>query len=177
MDAFEPGDAVLVVDVFNDFDHDDGHQLLASFRERAPATARVVAMARAAGAPVVYVNDQGDEWRNDAPGVIDRALSGRGGDALRPLLPLAGDPVLLKPRYSAFDHTALDILLESMRIHRIFLVGASTEGCVVQTAIDARELGLKASIVTNACATTDAELEETALRYARLVGGARLEQV
>jgi nicotinamidase-related amidase len=64
-----------------------------------------------------------------------------------------------------------------MQVDRVILVGAATEGCVVQTAIDARERGLKVSIVVNACATTDHELELTALRYASLVGGAHLERV
>jgi len=47
----------------------------------------------------------------------------------------------------------------------------------VQTAIDARELGLKASIAVDACATTDPELEAVALRYAENVVGVRLERV
>jgi nicotinamidase-related amidase len=85
--------------------------------------------------------------------------------------------VLLKHRYSAFDHTALDVLLGSIQVDRIILVGVATEGCVVQTAIDARERGLKASIVVNGCATTDPELEQTALRYASIVGGVHLERI
>ena len=83
----------------------------------------------------------------------------------------------MKHRYSAFDHTPLEILLGSRGIDRIVLVGAATEGCVVQTAIDARELGLQASIVVNSCATTDPELEHIALRYALRVGGVRLEAI
>jgi nicotinamidase-related amidase len=47
----------------------------------------------------------------------------------------------------------------------------------VQTAIDAREHGLQASIVVNACVTTDPELEHIALRYAALVGGVHLEEI
>jgi nicotinamidase-related amidase len=47
----------------------------------------------------------------------------------------------------------------------------------VQTALDAREQGLKATILADACATADEELEETALRYAREVGGVRVEEV
>jgi nicotinamidase-related amidase len=47
----------------------------------------------------------------------------------------------------------------------------------VQTAIDAREHGLKATILADACATTDEELELTALRYAEDVGGIHVEHV
>jgi nicotinamidase-related amidase len=66
------------------------------------------------------------------------------------------------------------LLLESEGIRRVVLVGASTEGCVVQTALDARELGLKATILADACATASTELEEVSLRYAEEVGGIRV---
>jgi nicotinamidase-related amidase len=170
----EPHDAVLVVDVLSDFDHEDGTKLLASFRERAPAMAESIGSARAAGIPVVYVNDDHDRWDSDAPRLAREAARARGGDVVAALLPRRGDAVLLKHRYSAFDHTSLDILLESLGTVRILLVGAATEGCIVQTAIDAREHGLKASIVAGACATTDPELEAVALRYAEQVGGIRV---
>jgi nicotinamidase-related amidase len=46
----------------------------------------------------------------------------------------------------------------------------------VQTAIDAREHGLKATILADACATTDPTLEQIALRYAEDVGGIRVQR-
>jgi nicotinamidase-related amidase len=85
--------------------------------------------------------------------------------------------VLLKHRYSGFDHTALELLLEAESAERVLILGAATEGCVVQTALDAREHGLKATILADACATTDEELELTALRYAEDVGGIHVEHV
>lgn len=176
MAELEHGDAVLVIDVFADFDHEDAASLLASFRERAPRMAATVAAARDDGVPVVYVNDDRDRWDADAPALAREAAEGRGGDVVRPLLPQPGDRVLLKHRYSAFDHTALELLLESLSVERVVLVGTSTEGCVVQTALDAREHGLKATILAGACATTDARLEKTALRYAEDVGGVRVRR-
>jgi nicotinamidase-related amidase len=166
-----------VVDVFNDFDHEDGDRLLESFGERAPCMQRAIEAARAAGVSVVYVNDEGGGWQSDAPHVVDAAVRGKGGELVAALVPAAGESVLLKHRYSAFDHTPLDILLGSRNVERVVLVGAATEGCVVQTAIDARELGMQASIVVNACATTDPELERIALRYASLVGGIHLVEI
>jgi nicotinamidase-related amidase len=171
------GDAVLVVDVFNTFDHDDGDALLESFRARAPRMEQAIGLARTGGVPLVFVNDAHGGWDSDVQALLRETLSGKGGDLVEPLVPKAGDPVLLKHRYSAFDHTPLDILLEEIDATRVVLVGAATEGCIVQTAIDARELGLKASIAVDACATTDPELEAVALRYAENVVGVRLERV
>jgi nicotinamidase-related amidase len=175
MAAFRQGDALLVVDVLDTFEHEDAAPLLASFRERGARMAEAIATARDSGIPVVYVNDDRDRWDGDAPTLAREAAEGPGGDVVRTLLPQPGDRVLLKHRYSAFDHTALELLLEALEVERVLLVGAATEGCVVQTAIDAREHGLKATILADACATADEQLEKTALRYAEDVGGIRVQ--
>jgi nicotinamidase-related amidase len=168
-------DGLLVVDVFNDFEHEDGGLLFASFQERVPAMAEAIAAARAGEIPIVYVNDQLERWDADAPGLVRAALSARySGDVIAPLAPKPGDRFVLKPRYSGFDHTALALLLRELEIERILLIGSATEGCVVQTGIDAREAGFKVTIVADACATSDPALAEVALRYAEEVGGMRI---
>ena len=86
-----------------------------------------------------------------------------------------GDRIVVKPRYSGFDHTPLALLLEELKVERILLVGAATEGCVVQTAIDARELGYKVTILADACATNDERLERIALHCAEQVVGVGIE--
>ena len=166
-----------MVDVLATFDHEDGASLLASFRERGTQMAAALAAARSAGIAVIYVNDDRDRWDSDAPALGREAASGPGGDVVAPLLPQPGDRVLLKHRYSAFDQTALDLLLASLEVERVVLIGASTEGCVVQTALDARERGLKATILADACATADTRLEETALNYAEEVGGIHVRRL
>jgi nicotinamidase-related amidase len=168
-------DALVVVDVINTFKHDDGHALLESFRARLSTMTATLAEARNAGLPVIYTNDAAHGWDGDAPGLVRHAIEqGAGPDVVEALAPKAGDSFLFKPRYSGFDHTPLAPLLESAEVDRVFLVGAAVEGCVVQTAIDARELGFKATIVSPACATVDEELERIALTYADRVGGVRI---
>jgi nicotinamidase-related amidase len=51
----------------------------------------------------------------------------------------------------------------------------STEGCVAQTAIDARERGFKVTVLANACATIDERVEQVALEYLEQVVGAFVE--
>lgn len=166
-----------MVDVLNDFDHSDAESLLASFRARGATMRRAIDSAREAGVPVIYVNDDRDRWDSDAPALVREAASGPGGDVIREIVPRPGDRVLLKHRYSSFDHTALDLLLDAESTERVLVMGAATEGCVVQTALDAREQGLKATILVDACATAEADLEATALRYAQDVGGIYLQRV
>jgi nicotinamidase-related amidase len=168
-------DALLVIDVVSDFGHEDGGTLLASFRERLPAMRDALARARADGTPVVYVNDHHGRWDGDARGLIEEALGGHGGDVVGELAPRPGEAFLLKPRYSAFDHTALELLLRELGVERLLLTGGATEACIVQTGIDARELGFKVTILAGACATIDEELEQISLRYAEQVAGMYVE--
>jgi nicotinamidase-related amidase len=48
-----PNDALLVVDVINTFDHEDGDLLLASFRGRVDENAAVLCRHRHLGTPVI----------------------------------------------------------------------------------------------------------------------------
>jgi nicotinamidase-related amidase len=167
-------DVLVVIDVLNHFEHDDGERLLASFRERLPGLRDALDRARRSELPVVYVNDRHGSWTTDRASAVRRALDGRGGADVAAVAPRDDEPLLLKGRYSAFDHTELELLLGELAAERLLLVGGSTEGCIVQTGIHARELRLKVTILTSACSTVDVERERIALRYAEDVAGIRL---
>jgi nicotinamidase-related amidase len=160
----------------NDFRHEDGEELLASYRERHGGLVAALESARSAGIPVIYANDNDGIWDGDAPRLVRKAVADRGGELVAAIAPQEEDRFVVKPRYSAFDHTPLDIILRELEVERILLAGAATEGCVVQTAIDAREKGFKVTVLTDACATTDERLERIAFEYLEEVVGARLER-
>jgi nicotinamidase-related amidase len=169
-------DALLLVDVINDFRHEDGEKLLASFRERHPALLAAIEQARAAGISVVYANDNRGVWDGDKARLVAGAVEhGLGGQLVAAIAPQEGDRFVVKPRYSAFDHTPLELILRDLEVDRILLAGTATEGCVVQTAIDGRELGFKITVLWNACASPEERLEQVALTYLEEVVGARLE--
>jgi nicotinamidase-related amidase len=44
----------------------------------------------------------------------------------------------------------------------------------VQSAIDARELGFKVTLLVDACSTVDERIERLSLEYAERIAGARL---
>ena len=167
-------DALLVVDVIDDFRHEDGEVLLRSFRWRQPSLVLALGDARRR-IPVVYANDLRGRWDSDAPGfVADIRANGLGKDLIGEVAPQAGDLFVFKPRYSAFDSTPLEILLRELDVDRVLLAGNTTEACVTQTAIAARELGFRVTVLAGCCATLDAQLEEIALNYLEHVVGARI---
>jgi nicotinamidase-related amidase len=170
-------DALLLVDVVQDFRHEDGDALLASFRERQPAMVEALEQARGSDVPVLYANDNDGIWDGDAPGLVRRAIErGRGGELVAAVAPRPGERFVVKPRYSAFDLTPLELILRELEVERILLAGTATEMCVTQSAIQARELGFKVTVLAAACASTNAELEEVALTYLEQVAGAVVER-
>jgi len=166
-------DALIVVDVIDRFEHDDGDSLLASYRSRLQGLRAALAAARTRELPVIYANDHHGRWDGDRTALIEAAEGGPGGDVVSTLAPEPGEPFLFKGRYSAFDHTMLELLLDELELGRLLLMGATTEGCVLQTGIDAREHGFKVTILESACTTIDESHEQLALRYAREIAGIR----
>ena len=83
--------ALLLVDLANDFEHEEGEQLLESFRGRHSAMVRVVGGARADNTPIVYANDNFGVWDGDAPRLVRQALAGRGGELVAAIAPQDGD--------------------------------------------------------------------------------------
>lgn len=148
--------------------------MLASFRARANGLVVAVSAARKAGVPIVYANDDGGRFDGDGPGLVARAIAGPAGDTIARICPTAGEPLLLKPRYSAFIGTPLELLLRELDVDRILLCGAATEMCVAQTAISARERSYRVSILAPACACVDAEDERLVLDYLERIVGCRI---
>jgi len=166
-------DALLLVDVLNDFRHDDGVRLAESFRDVQPLLRDVLASAHDTGLPIIYANDHFGDWTADRGAIVERALNGACGDLIPPIAPCDDDIFLIKPGYSAFDDTPLRLVLADLEIERLLLAGAALEMCVAQTAIAARERELKVSVVVDACAYVSWEDAEIALEYVTRVAGAR----
>ncbi len=164
-------DCLLLVDVFNDFRHEDGDRLLESFTSRFSGLECLVRSAREEDRPIVFANDPHGIFDGDARAIVERARAGLAGPMVDRISPAPGDRFVVKPRYSAFDHTPLELILREFDVERLVLAGMSTEGCVTQTAIAAREVGFQVTVDASACATVDPQLEAIALAYlARVVG-------
>lgn len=68
------------------------------------------------------------------------------------------EPVLTKPRISAFEGTDLKVLLRSKNIDTLVLFGIITSGVVLSTALEAMDQDYRVLIVRDACADSDPEL-------------------
>jgi nicotinamidase-related amidase len=167
--------AVLVLDVFTDFDFPVGPAVRRALARRSAAIRALLTRARQHRVPVVYANDNLGRWRSDAPALIARcAAPGAGGALVRGLSPGRGDEIVLKPRHSAFFGTPLEVLLNDRRIDTLVLTGISAESCVWITACDAHTRGFRLVIPADTLAGSSARGVRATLRSLREVLNARI---
>jgi nicotinamidase-related amidase len=166
--------ALVVVDVLADFQHEDGDRLAQSFRRVCGRLVEVFEYARRNAVAVIYANDPAGRWNESRDEALERARMGAVGDLMDHVAPAPDDLFIVKPRYSAFDHTPLEVILDDLGIEHVLLVGTATEMCVAQTAIDARELGLKVTVLRDACASIEPRNADITLEYLANVVGVRV---
>lgn len=157
--------ALLVIDMLNDYEHEDGDALKESAREVVPVIADLVARAGDAGVDVIHVNDNHGSWSTDRASLIEDMRAVPGADALiEPMLPAPGRPFLFKARHSAFFASSLGYLLERRGIKRVILTGQVTEQCILYTALDAYVRHFEVVVPRDAVACIDEELAAAALK-------------
>ena len=159
------GDALLVVDVQNDF-LPGGRLAVASGDAVVPVLNRYLALAAARQMPVYASRDwhpanhcsfrpQGGPW----PG---HCVAGTRGARFAPGLKLPQDAIIIDkgtaPRreaYSAFEGTELASLLRATQVRRVLVGGLATDYCVLSTVRDALAQGFEVLLLRDAIRAVD----------------------
>ena len=131
--------ALLIIDVINDMEFEEGKQL---FKQALPMARKIAALKRRASAaqiPIIYVNDNFGHWRSDLKKQISHCLIDgvRGEPIARLLAPVHSDYFVLKPKSSAFFGTTLHTLLQYLEVQTLVLTGIAADVCILFTAHDA----------------------------------------
>jgi ureidoacrylate peracid hydrolase len=177
--------AVLVIDMQVDFASPEGalgaHVDMRLVQPAVAAAETLVAKARAAGVPVVFVGlfttpeTDSSTWRErmrrrggdpDSEGAICR-LGQPGSDFYGPQ-PTPGELVIKKVRYSGFLGTDLDARLKTMGVDTLVVAGLTTECCVDSTVRDAFDLDYHVFVAADACAAYEADLHAASLKVMAL---------
>lgn len=135
-----------------------------------PNIARIIAAARAAGLPVFYTAQRGDQFRPDRG--LQADLWGPGMSAtpeheeiLPALAPQPGDHVLVKHRYSAFQRSNLAHLMRARGRDQLIVTGIYAHiGCLA-TAAEAFQRDIQPFAVADAQADFGAEQHARAMDW------------
>jgi ureidoacrylate peracid hydrolase len=159
--------AVLVIDMQNDFGapggmFDRAGIDISGITAAAATTATVLAAARDAGIPIVYLKmehpadlsnagpEDGPHWLKHKPLRAGEEVVAPDGSSSRILVkdtwntqildelePRPTDPVVSKHRFSGFFETELDHVLQSLNVRYLIFTGCTTSICVESTVRDA----------------------------------------
>ncbi len=175
MQRYDPGTALIVVDLQNDFADPAGSLAVADAHAIIPRINDEIATAARAGATIVVTQD----WHPESTPHFEKdggiwpvhCVAGTWGADLHPALDLTGDEPRIRKGangedgYSGFTMrdavsgetkpTELDGLLRARGISRVVVCGLATDYCVNATALDAIALGYETFFLHDAVAAVN----------------------
>lgn len=139
--------ALLLID--HQMEYVCGGVLLSGIEAAIAECARLVALARRAGAPIFHIVHHG------RPGGALFDPEGKHIAIMPQLVPVGGEAIVVKHLPNAFAGTALDQLLRASGCKQLVIAGFATHMCVSATTRSALDHGFAATVVAAACATRD----------------------
>jgi len=162
--------AILLVDMINDFNFENGEQLYKHTLPVAKNIANLKKQAKQLDIPVLYVNDNYGRWQSDFPGIVEEMKRSKRGEKIIELIqPEDDDYFVLKPQYSAFFMTPLELLLEYLNVKSLIIAGVAGNMCVHFTANDAYMRNFKLYIPADCSASNSYEENDEALHLMKQV--------
>jgi nicotinamidase-related amidase len=162
---------LLLIDVINDFDFEQGDELLKLALPVGKNIAELKKRTRAAGIPSVYVNDNFGRWQSDFKKIVDHCSreEAKGKSFVKLLLPDDDDYFVLKPKHSGFYSTTLELLLTHLGAKNLILTGIAGNNCVLFTANDAYMRDFKIFTPADCVVSNTEEENEHALKQMETV--------
>lgn len=180
--------ALIMIDMQRGFIDPASPLCIPSAAATIPACARAIGLCHGAGIPVIYATrhyraDGSDveKCRHDVWLAGGRPLSADCGDCMSDAYPeefevAAEDRIIIKPRFSAFFHTSLDLVLRRLGVDTVVLAGTTTPNCIRTTCYDALSLDYDVVVLSDCTSSvTDAVQQANLDDMARI--GAHVETV
>ena len=164
--------ALLVIDLERGFIDESSPLCIRGAAATLPACGQAIAYAREAGVPVFFIHRA---YRANGSDVEACRYPGwqAGGKPLAPgstgpgsvetppeVTPQEGDYVVLKPRFSAFFHTELDLILRRLGVRTLYLTGTTAPNCIRTTCYDGLSLDYNVGILTDCCSSNSDEIQQ-----------------
>lgn len=175
--------ALVVIDMQRGFLDASSPLFIPGAADTVPACARAIDCCHRAGVPVVFAVRH---YRADGSDV-ERArydVWARGGRPLSETCPPSmsdawpeefhradTDYVIVKPRFSAFFHTELDLILRRLGVDTVLLAGTTTPNCIRSTFYDALSLDYDAAVLSDCTSSVTPAVQQANLADMQRVGG------
>lgn len=171
--------AFLLIDMQYGFLSSDSPHCIDGAAATIPHCVEAIAIARAKGMPVFFIKRCYREDGSDVETTRYRAWRMAGGgmspgspgfQAPEELSPQEGDYTIIKPRWSAFFQTELDLLLRRLDIKTLVLAGTTTPNCIRTTCYDANALDYNVVILSDCTSSQTEEIQKSNLEDMKRIG-------
>ena len=174
--------ALLVIDMENAFISKNSSLCNPMAESTIPACIRAVNSARDMSIPVffvkrIYRSDGSDveytrhrRWEDGGRPLGPSSIGECSAQAPEGLRPMRGDYTIIKPRFSAFFHTELDLILRRLQVKTVILCGTATPNCIRTTAYDAISLDYEVLILEDCCSSITQEIQNANLADMERIG-------
>lgn len=174
--------ALIIIDMENGFINEESVHCIINAKKTIPACARAVALAREKGIPVFFVKRQYrtdgsdveltryDSWIAGGRSMVPGSTGVNSDEFPAELSPQEGDYVIVKPRWSAFFQTPLDLILRRLQVRTVILAGTTTPNCIRTTCYDANALDYNVVILSDCCSSQTEEIQRVNLEDMERMG-------
>jgi nicotinamidase-related amidase len=143
---------LIIVDVQNDY-FDNGAMELVGALQASENVKRVLAKFREKNLPIVHVHHLGV-----SPDATFFLPGTAGAEIHANVTPLTGEKMVVKYYPNSFRETDLLEHLHGLAVTEVVVTGMMTHMCIDATTRAARDLGFECTVIGDACATRDLEV-------------------
>lgn len=174
--------ALLIIDMQHGFVDPSSALCVQGALSTVPACTRALDRARALGMPVFhvvreYAADGSDveacrhaTWVEGGKPVSRACASPRTLEEYAPLSPQPGDRVIVKPRFSAFFGTQLDLVLRRLGVGTVLPAGTTTPNCIRTTCYDALSLDYNVVVLEDCTSSRTPEVQAANIEDMAYIG-------
>jgi len=171
--------ALLIIDMQNDFVLPSGPARIRGAYETIPAIQEILSFFREHQLPVFHVIRQ---YRADGSDIEisrkDAFIAGpkyvvpgsQGALVVDELQPLEDEYIIIKPRFSAFFGTELDLILRRLRVGKVVICGTQYPNCIRATAFDSLSYGYDTSIILEGTSAASPDVATANIYDLRKIG-------
>ena len=174
--------ALVVIDMENAFIDPTSPLCIKNALATVPACGKVIEKARERKIPVFFVNriyrkngsdvefTRYQSWQDGDRYLAPGSTGPLSIDVPEEFKPKARDYTIIKPRFSAFFQTELDLILRRLGVRTVILTGTTTPNCIRTSCYDGLSLDYNILIIENCCSSNTEEIQRVNMEDMARVG-------
>ena len=171
--------AFILIDMEQGFIDPSSAHCIKGAAATVPACEKASRTARQEGIPIffvkrIYREDGSDvectRYQSWVAGGRSMSPGSFGAQEPESLRPQPGDYTIIKPRWSAFFQTELDLILRRLDIRTVILAGTTTPNCIRTTCYDANALDYNVVVLSDCTSSQTEEIQQANLDDMKRMG-------